>query len=189
MFSIRCYVALLRTRLLPCFHGINTINLMPQIFEITANENALYKRYELEWVVAYIHELDTFFLVIPTQEINQIIIRLSVGGMANKTWKYLQTLEASIWSWSNFNKHTESIAKAIPHRSQKIQICNQYFTASFHKGQLAITHHHNIVEAFWGMHVSPPTHSYAWLPRKCDYRTDRHTDRQKTPNIVIHMCR
>ena len=34
----------------------------------------------------------------------------------------------------------------------------------------------NIVVAFRGMHVSPAKHSYAWLPRKCDYRTDRRTD-------------
>ena len=34
----------------------------------------------------------------------------------------------------------------------------------------------NIVAAFWGMHVLPAKHSFAWLPRKCDYRTDRHTD-------------
>ena len=42
--------------------------------------------------------------------------------------------------------------------------------------------------AFWGMHVSPAKHSYAWLPRKCDYQTDRHTHRQ-TPDKVIPMCR
>ena len=34
------------------------------------------------------------------------------------------------------------------------------------------------------MHVSPAKHSYVWLPRKCDYRTDRHThgqtDRRRT---------
>ena len=36
----------------------------------------------------------------------------------------------------------------------------------------------NIVAAFRGMHLSPAKHSYAWLPRKCDYRTDRWTDRQ-----------
>ena len=36
----------------------------------------------------------------------------------------------------------------------------------------------NIVAAFRGMHVSPAKHSYAWLPRKCDYRTDRHTHTQ-----------
>ena len=40
----------------------------------------------------------------------------------------------------------------------------------------------NIVAAFRGMHVSPAKHSFAWLPRKFDYwtdrRTDGHTDRQ-----------
>ena len=35
-----------------------------------------------------------------------------------------------------------------------------------------------IVSAFQGMHVSHAKHSYAWLPRKCDYRTDTRTDRQ-----------
>ena len=33
--------------------------------------------------------------------------------------------------------------------------------------------------SIWGMHVSHHSHvkhSYAWLPRKCDYRTDRRTD-------------
>ena len=39
-------------------------------------------------------------------------------------------------------------------------------------------HQYNIVAAFWGMHVSPAKHSYAWLPRKCDYWTDTHTDGQ-----------
>ena len=38
-----------------------------------------------------------------------------------------------------------------------------------------------IVAAFQGMHESPAKHSYAWLPRKCDYGTDRQTDRQ-TPD-------
>ena len=36
----------------------------------------------------------------------------------------------------------------------------------------------NIVAAFRGMHVSPAKHGYSRLPRKCDYRTDRHTDRR-----------
>ena len=40
-----------------------------------------------------------------------------------------------------------------------------------------------IVAAFQGMHVSPAKHSYAWLPRKCDYWTDR-----QTPDKVIPMC-
>ena len=34
----------------------------------------------------------------------------------------------------------------------------------------------NIVAAFRGMHVSSAKHSYAWLPRKLDYWTDRRTD-------------
>ena len=37
------------------FYGINAIILMPQIFDVTANENARYKRYELEM---------TFFVVV-----------------------------------------------------------------------------------------------------------------------------
>ena len=38
------------------------------------------------------------------------------------------------------------------------------------------------------MNVSPAKHSYAWLLRKRDYRTDTRTDRQ-TPDKVIPMCR
>ena len=43
-----------------------------------------------------------------------------------------------------------------------------------------------------GMHVSPAKHSYARLPRKCDYQTDGQTDRQmdrQTPVKVIPMYR
>ena len=36
----------------------------------------------------------------------------------------------------------------------------------------------SIVAAFRGMHVSPAKHSYAGLPRKCDYWTDTETDRR-----------
>ena len=32
-----------------CFHGINAMILMPQIFDVTTNENARYKRNELEY--------------------------------------------------------------------------------------------------------------------------------------------
>ena len=43
---------------------------------------------------------------------------------------------------------------------------------------------HNIVAAFRGMHVLPAKHSYAWLPRKCNYLTDGRmdgwTDRRRT---------
>ena len=37
------------------------------------------------------------------------------------------------------------------------------------------------------MHLSPAKHSYAWLPRKCDYQTDTQTDRQ-TLDKVIPTC-
>ena len=50
--------------------------------------------------------------------------------------------------------------------------------------------HGKLVAAFWGMHVSPPKHSYVWLPRKCDYRTDTQTDgrtdaRQSDPYVLL----
>ena len=46
----------------------------------------------------------------------------------------------------------------------------------------------NIGAAFRGMHLSPVKHSYVWLPRKCDYRSDTQTGRE-TPDKVIPMCR
>ena len=50
--------------------------------------------------------------------------------------------------------------------------------------KLNLTSDENIVVAFRGMHVSPAKHGYVWLPRKCDYRTDRfrdgRTDRHRT---------
>ena len=42
------------------------------------------------------------------------------------------------------------------------------------------------------MHVSPAKHSYAWLLRKCDYRTDTRTDGRtdrQMPDKVIPMFR
>ena len=39
-----------------------------------------------------------------------------------------------------------------------------------------------------GMHVSPASHTYAWLPRKFDCQTDTQTDRQ-TPDKVIPIWR
>ena len=47
------FVLLLRCVAIPtsrcrCFHDINTMILMPQIFDVIANENARYKRNELE---------------------------------------------------------------------------------------------------------------------------------------------
>ena len=48
MFSLRCYVALLRMWRRRCFHGINAMILCRQISDVIANENARYKRNELE---------------------------------------------------------------------------------------------------------------------------------------------
>ena len=47
-FSLRCYAVLLRMSCRRCFHGINVMILMPQVFDVTANENARYKRNEWE---------------------------------------------------------------------------------------------------------------------------------------------
>ena len=50
-----------------------------------------------------------------------------------------------------------------------------------------------LVALFQGMHVSPVKHSYAWLPRKCDYWTDRWTDTQtdtrQSHSYVPLFCR
>ena len=45
------YIALLRTWRCRCFHGINAMILMSQIFDVIANENAHYKCNELEWSI------------------------------------------------------------------------------------------------------------------------------------------
>ena len=52
----------------------------------------------------------------------------------------------------------------------------------------------NIVAAFQGMHVSPAKHSYAWLPRKCDYQesvttgqTDGQTDAGQS-DPYVQLC-
>ena len=55
----------------------------------------------------------------------------------------------------------------------KVQIRNSKLDYTYTQGTCIWI---NIVAAFRGMHVSPAKHSYAWLPRKCDYRTDARTD-------------
>ena len=55
MFSLRCYVALLRTWRRRCFHGINAMILCRQISDVIANENARYKRNELEYQIFDFH--------------------------------------------------------------------------------------------------------------------------------------
>ena len=43
-----------------CFHGINTMILMPQILDIIANENACYKSNELECQVPLQHDVEFY---------------------------------------------------------------------------------------------------------------------------------
>ena len=49
---------------LRCFHGINAMILMPQIFDVTANENARYKRNELEFYIYADKNLISLFCVL-----------------------------------------------------------------------------------------------------------------------------
>ena len=102
------------------------------------------------------------------------------------------------WSWNSFSRYQKrSIIgpyisnKELTHDVNKVQIQNvpwnmhHLFTSvptiwNFTVHLFLI----NIVAAFLGMHASPAKHSYAGLPRKCDYRTDR-----QTPDKVIPMCR
>ena len=48
-------------------------------------------------------------------------------------------------------------------------------------------HTYNIVAAFRGMHVSPANHSYAWLPRQCEYRTVPGRTRGLSRECVLHI--
>ena len=50
---------------------------------------------------------------------------------------------------------------------------------SFFEGGIILEFNENS-GTFRGMHMSPLKHSYTWLQRKCDYRTDRRTDRRRT---------
>ena len=54
-----------------CFHGINAMILMPQIFDVTANENALYKRNELEYHFTVANVLFTALL--------NFVLKLNLG--------------------------------------------------------------------------------------------------------------
>ena len=51
MFPLRCYVLLLRMWRRRFFRGINAMILMPQIFDVTTNENERYKHNELEYTI------------------------------------------------------------------------------------------------------------------------------------------
>ena len=63
------------------FHGINAMILMPQIFDVTANENARYKRSELEyWFIRSM----TPVIQLVHPYINQITSQLN----CNKWWRH-----------------------------------------------------------------------------------------------------
>ena len=69
--------------------------------------------------------------------------------------------------------------------SKNIPTCiNLYIPAQVFWYLYLILFHHwfniKIMAEFRGMHLSPVKHSNAWLPRKCDYQTDRRTDRCRT---------
>ena len=51
MFTLRCYGMLLRMWFGRRFHGINAMILMPQIFNVIANENAHYRGNELKYYI------------------------------------------------------------------------------------------------------------------------------------------
>ena len=81
--------------------------------------------------------------------------------------------ETSVWQHKNMAHQFNAIYWKI-HGAD-------YLTRAHH--ELLSPAFNNIVAAFRGMHVSPAKHSYAWLPRKCDYRdrrSDRRTDRRRT---------
>ena len=47
-----------------------------------------------------------------------------------------------------------------------------------------VPHNKKAVEALLGMHVSPVKHSYSWLPRKCNFWTDKQTDAGQSDSYV-----
>ena len=93
-------------------------------------------------------------------------------------WRLFHVLLLDVW-W--YTIHPYSTNNNQPTGSKRNKIVN-YENRQKYRTTILI----NIVAAFWGMYVSPVKHSYAWLPRKCDYRTDTQTDGQ-TPDKVI-LC-
>ena len=78
-----------------------------------------------------------------------------------------------------------NIGSIILHKSK---YCRQTTVSFYWNWQNLAISCKNIVAAFHKMHISPAKHSYVWLPRKCDYRTDAQTHGQ-TPDKVIPKCR
>ena len=81
-------------------------------------------------------------------------------------------------------RYASQATQLNPHENFLIYGIQTQVSWRFLKNQF-VRYFKNIVAAFRGMHVSPVKHScYGWLPRKCDYQTDR-----QMPDKVIPMCR
>ena len=80
------------------------------------------------------------------------------------------TLTSSAWTWSN----GRSVLVSFDSRTSLApRVSLLWFLAlNGPSSENIMFNSVKIVAAFRGMHVSPVKHSYAWLPRKCDYQTD-----------------
>ena len=87
--------------------------------------------------------------------------------IANDDWNQILKLQRL----PKYRQKTDNINPLAQCKSLR----GQFYTLPFLIQQIC---YYNIVAAFRGMHVSPAKHSYVWLSRKCDYRTDRHTHTQ-----------
>ena len=106
-FSLRCYDALLRLWRRRCFHGINAIILLPQIFDVTANENARYKRNELEICVSDLLSKYpvTFSNVLAKNQwklFKYLITEMSLPIISKITISNLSLGLAHIWNWQYY---------------------------------------------------------------------------------------
>ena len=88
-----------------------------------------------------------------------------------------------MYCFSIANELKDNIGKA----EQQQYGTNVYGT--FYNNRQNQTINTNIVAAFPGMHVLPAKHSYVWLPRKCDYRTDTHTQTDRQTDVLTDRHR
>ena len=77
--------------------------------------------------------------------------------------------------FSNIRNWISNIRKWISNIKNEFQILENEFQIFENRWYFLISEK---LAAFQGMQVSPAKHSYSWLPRKCDYRTDTRIDRR-----------